>query len=349
MSWEHVPVGSGNTHLSVARSQQHQGWLPLSNGALSEGVLQSIARLPNAPEVSPSISSEVAKYLDAGLSLSTQRAYRQDVQDFLAWGGSLPAGPGDIAAYLAARARDLAPATLSRRLIGIGWAHTELCFSDPTKDVLVRKVLMGIKRKKGCAQRQVAPLLKEDLLRMLPRMEGVRGLRDRAMLLVGFAAALRRSELAALDFEDVEQVDEGVLLHVRRSKTDQTALGRTIAIPRGAENACPVRALYDWLAGASIQNGAVFRSIDRFGRIAGTRLSVQSIALIVKEHARQIGLDSTCYSGHSLRAGLVTSAIQAGVGIHKIQQQTGHRSLAMVTRYVRDNDLFRSNAAGILF
>jgi integrase len=233
--------------------------------------------------------------------------------------------------------------------IGIGRAHTELGFSDPTKDVLVRKVLMGIKRTKGCGQRQVAPLLKEDLLRMLTRMEGLRGLRDRALLLIGFAAALRRSELAALDVEDVEHVDEGVLLNIRRSKTDQTALGRRVAIPYGTQDACPVRALFNWLVRANIKTGAVFRSIDRIDRIAGTRLSVQSIALIVKEHARQIGLDSACYSGHSLRAGLVTSAIQAGVGVHKIQQQTGHRSLAMVARYVRDNDLFRSNAAQVLF
>lgn len=194
----------------------------------------------------------------------------------------------------------------------------------------------------------MAPLLKQDLLSILPLMIGLKGVRDRAMLLLGFAGALRRSELVALDVEDLHSVQEGLILNIRRSKTDQEANGRKVAIPYGRTHACPVRAVEAWIAHAKLAHGPIFRSIRKGGRLDARRLSSQSVALIVKHYAAACGLDSDRVSGHSLRAGLVTSAAQAGVAMHKIQQQSGHRSTQMLARYIRDATLFENNAAGLL-
>jgi integrase len=179
-------------------------------------------------------------------------------------------------------------------------------------------------------------------------MSGTRGVRDRALLLLGFAAALRRAELVALDVEDLQFVKQGVVLIVRRSKTDQEGYGRKIAVPYGRTHACAVGALQDWLQHATIQRGPVFRPVGKGGRIHGGRLTPQSVALVLKGYARASGLDASEISGHSLRSGLVTSAAQAGVPAHKIQQQSGHRSLEMLARYIRDTTIFENNAAGLL-
>jgi integrase len=198
------------------------------------------------------------------------------------------------------------------------------------------------------SQRQAAPILREDLFMLLPHMRGLKGVRDRALLLIGFAGAFRRSELVGLDFNDLEFVKEGLVIHLRVSKTDQTGEGRKIAIPFGRTAACPVKAIQQWINDSSIVAGPVFRSVSK-GHVVGTsRLTDQSVSLIVKAYARAIGLPAEHYSGHSLRAGLVTSAARTGVSFAKIQQQTGHRSVAMLTRYIRDAKLFENNAAGLL-
>lgn len=189
-------------------------------------------------------------------------------------------------------------------------------------------------------------MLRPDVLAMTEIMHGIKGGRDRALILVGFAAALRRSELAMLDCADIQFVREGLVIHLRRSKTDQEGVGRKIGVPWGRTSACPVKALESWLRVSCIVEGPVFRSVARSGRIGGRPLSAQSIALILKAQAKAVGLEPGIIAGHSLRSGLVTSAIQAGVPLHKIQQQTGHRSVAMLARYIRDAGLFDTNASG---
>jgi integrase len=179
-------------------------------------------------------------------------------------------------------------------------------------------------------------------------MNGLNGPRDRALVLLGFAAALRRSELVALNVDDLERVKEGVIVHVRRSKTDQKGEGRKIAVPYGRSSACPVKAVENWLKHAHISEGPLFRSVARSGRVMSARLTAQSVALILKKYAQSAGLDASEIAGHSLRAGLVTSAAQAKVPVHKIQGQSGHASLNMLARYIRDADLFVDNAASIL-
>jgi site-specific recombinase XerD len=291
-------------------------------------------------------SNEVNEYLNASISSNTWRAYRDDLKHFRAWGGTLPATPEQVAAYLAHYAPTLSPATLSRRLASLSKAHKASNHSNPVSTELVRATFRGIRNTHGTHQRQVAPAIKEDVLAMVRGLTGIKGARDKALLLIGFAGAFRRSELVALTVEDVEQVKQGLVIYLRRSKTDQAGEGRKIAIPYARGTVCPVHALQEWLQISEIESGLIFRSITRHGKISDAGLTAQSVALVVKERAAAAGLDAAKYSGHSLRAGLVTSAAQAGVSGWKIRQQTGHKSEAMLLRYIRDANIFTDNAAG---
>jgi integrase len=178
--------------------------------------------------------------------------------------------------------------------------------------------------------------------------EGVKNARDRALLLIGFPGGFRRSEIVGLDCGDVERVRQGLIVTLRRSKTDQEGAGRKVGIPFGRTRHCPVLALDHWLAVSGIEAGPVFRPVDRHGRVASERLSGEAVSLVVKERVAAVGIDPTGFSGHSLRAGFTTSAVQVGVSTLKIRSQTGHASDAMLARYVRDGELFVDNAAGAL-
>jgi integrase len=189
---------------------------------------------------------------------------------------------------------------------------------------------------------------------MLDRLPGTRvGLRDRALLLVGFAGAFRRAELVSLDVADLEFSSAGLTVTLRRSKTDQEGKSRRLGIPYGSSEAtCPVRALQAWLETAHIQDGPIFRPLDRFQRVQPTRLSAERVALIVKRRAKAVGLDPARYAGHSLRAGLATTcAAAAGASERVIMSQTGHRSADMVRRYyyyIREGSLFAANPAAMV-
>lgn len=287
-------------------------------------------------------------YVDAAFALNTKRSYGGDLRDFLNWGGMLPASIESLSSYVVDRAATHSPHTIARRLVGIGRAHTSQGLADPAKSPLVKLVLRGVRRRHAKPQRQAQALDRDELVLMLPRMVGTGGLRDRALMLLGFAAALRRSELVALNVEDLTFNSEGVVLQITRSKTDQVGIGRRIAVPYGRTAICPVRAVTTWLAHSNVESGAVFRSVGKSG-VIGSRLSPQSVTSSLKAYARQVGLEATCISAHSLRAGFATSAARAGVPLHKIQQQTGHASLQMLSRYIRDGRLFADNACAALF
>jgi site-specific recombinase XerD len=174
------------------------------------------------------------------------------------------------------------------------------------------------------------------------------GLRDRALLLLGFAGAFRRSELVALDVADVEETEAGLRLTIRCSKTDQEGQGVTIAIARG-DVACPVKALREWLGAAGIEAGPLFRPINKAGRVARSRLTDRSVANIVKAYAERAGFDASTYSGHSLRSGSLTSAAAKGASIFKMMDVSRHRSVETLRGYVRDAELFKDHAgAGLL-
>ena len=285
--------------------------------------------------------------VEASIADNTRRAYRSDLDHFAAWGGTLPAEPALVASYLAAHAETLSVATLVRRIATISKAHEARGLPNPCRSEIVRATLRGIKRTRGIAQREAKPLLREDLFRVLDAMgEGVKDARDRALLLIGFAGGFRRSEIVGLDCDDIERVRQGLIVTLRRSKTDQEGAGRKVGIPFGRTRHCPVLALDRWLAVSGIEAGPIFRPVDRHGRVAAERLSGEAVSLVVKERVAAAGIDPTGFSGHSLRAGFATSAVQAGVSTLKIRSQTGHASDAMLARYVRDGELFVDNAAG---
>jgi integrase len=297
-----------------------------------------------------SISSlTVADYVRESLAQSTRTAYLSDLEHFERWGGQIPATPEMIAAYLAAHADVHTVATLNRRLAALSKVHRSRGFSNPTSVEVVKATLRGLKRIKGTAQRQATPLIKEDLFAVLEAMGSrLKDARDRALLLLGFAGGFRRSELVGLNCDDVVPVRQGLVVTLRRSKTDQNGAGRIIGIPHGRGRWCPVVALEQWRVASGIVEGAIFRSIDRHQRVGPKRLSGEGVCLVVRERVEAAHIDPKGYSGHSLRAGLATSAAQAGVSSWKIRQQTGHASDAMLQRYVRDGQLFAENAAGAL-
>lgn len=290
--------------------------------------------------------ASVRTYLAASLADNTLRAYRGDIKHFMNWGGVIPASAECVATYIARHATILSSSTLSRRLVGIGRAHTVQGFVSPTRSALVRATLQGVRRSRGTAVRQVSPLNQTDVVQMVRGLNGLRGLRDAALLLIGFAGALRRAELVSLNVEDIRFTGDGMIIHLRRSKTDQTGIGREIAIPFVKGRYCPCRNLVAWVREAEITTGAVFHPINRYDQVLPQRLTAQSVALIVKQHAPRVGLDARKFSGHSLRAGFVTSAAKAGASSSSIRAQTGHTSDAMLQRYIRQSELFSGNPNG---
>ena len=292
---------------------------------------------------------EVKALVEASLAKNTRRAYLSDLDHFETWGGRIPAAPSMVAAYLAAHSQALSVATLVRRVASIAMAHRARGLPSPCQSEIVRATLRGIKRTRGIAQREAKPLLREDLFLALDAMgDAVKDARDRALLLIGFAGGFRRSELVGLDCADLEHVRQGLVITIRRSKTDQEGAGRKIGVPLGRTRHCPVLALDRWLAVSRIETGPVFRPVDRHGHVASERLSGEAVSLIVKERVTAAGIDPIGFSGHSLRAGLATSAVQAGVSTFKIRGQTGHASDAMLARYIRDGEMFTNNAAAAL-
>ena len=208
--------------------------------------------------------------------------------------------------------------------------------------------MQGLRRELGTAPVRKKPVLVADLQEVLKRIpDSLPGKRDRALLLLGFAGAFRRSELVGLNVEDIEKTPDGMVVHIRRSKTDQEGQGREVGIPPGAADAtCPIRAVSEWSAAAKISSGPLFRSVNRHGQVLPRRLSGEGVAMVVKRYIEKLGYDPARFAAHSLRAGLATSAAAAGKSERAIMNQTGHRSVTTVRRYIRDGNLFRENAAG---
>ena len=300
-------------------------------------------------------SAAMRHFVEQAHAPNTTIAYAADWNAFVQW--CLAAGyptvdhdaPVAIASYLTGLAEQgYSVSTIARRLASLSKQFQLIQREDPTKDPRVRLVWKGIRRTLGVAQQGKAPILIDHLRLMLDTLpDNSLGTRDRAILLLGFAGAFRRSELVSLNTEGVTFVPEGVTIMLRRSKTDQEGKGVKIGIPFGLrDETCPVRALRDWLTHIEGCPGPLFRAVDRHGRVKFGRLSDKAIALVIKRSADAAGLDPSIYSGHSLRAGLATQAAINKVSDRAIMQQTRHRSRAMLDRYVRDSSLFRDNAAG---
>jgi integrase len=318
---------SDNLHLMAITSDN----LPLS------------ANRSSAPKTlaAADLDAAVAEYLLAARAPNTHRAYACDLSDFEIWGGHIPSTPDEIARYVAQRASVLRPSTLRRRLAALASIHRDRGLADPTKATLVRRVVQGIERKHGTAVAQAAPLLIDHLASIVAVMgTSGRDLRDRAILLVGFFGALRRSEIVALKVSSLAQTSGGLALLVTRSKTDQTGHGRTVHLHARSDALCPVQALADWLSASGIRDGAVFRQVD--AGVLEHRLSDRAVATIVKHWAAAAGLPAERFSGHSLRAGFATSAAMAGFDATLIARQTGHRTQQALSAYVRPDPTFVS-------
>jgi len=287
-------------------------------------------------------------------ALSTRKAYGTDFRLFKAWCdgkgvGSLPASPETVAAFLASEARTAKPSTLGRRVAAIRYAHKLAHLDTPTDSEAVKATLRGIRRTFGGAKVRKTPAVAAKMHSMVAMApDRLSGLRDRALLLLGFAGAFRRSELVALDVSDITEAKTGLLVTIRRSKTDQEGEGVTIAIARG-DIACPAKALREWLDAAGIETGPIFRAINKAGTVAVGRLTDRSVANIVKAYAGRAGFDASKFSGHSLRSGFLTSAAAKGASIFKMMDVSRHKSVDTLRGYVRDAELFKDHAgAGLL-
>ena len=316
--------------------------LTSNNPYLSRVTNDSFSAVPTS-----ALPDHVASYVADSLAENTRRAYLSDLAHFESWGGCIPASDTMVASYLAAHAETLSDATLVRRLSAISKAHAASGILNPVRAELVKATLRGIRRHRGSAQREATPLLKDDLFAMLDAMGGaLKDARDRALLLIGFAGGFRRSELVAIDIGSIQFMRQGVIVTIPRSKTDQLGTGRKVGIPVGRTRHCPVGALEDWIARAGLIEGPLFRPVDRHGRIHPNALTGEAVSLVIKEHVAAAAINPAGFSGHSLRAGLATSAAQAGVATWRIRAQTGHASDATLSKYVRDGELFTGNAAG---
>ena len=313
-----------------------------------------LAILPPTGDVVARLLTQAEASFRAARAGSTIRAYTHDWQQFRAWceaNGfvSLPASPQTVILYSTDLAKNHGKRwnTLSRRIAAISQLHSQAGFESPTRSWAVKQFLQGLRRELGIAPVRKRPVLVGDLQEILKQIpNSLLGKRDRALLLLGFSGAFRRSELVGLDAKDIEVQRAGIALTIGRSKTDQEGQGRILGIPYGIEEAtCPIRALEAWRNAAEIQSGPLFRPVNRHGRVLASRLSGEGVAIVVKRYVEKLGYDPAHFAGHSLRAGLATSAAAAGKSERAIMNQTGHRSIMTVRRYIRDGNLFRENAA----
>lgn len=299
------------------------------------------------------ISERMNAYASASKAERTKTAYKsawRNFETFCRVQGytPMPAAPESVIDYLTELA-DMGQRanTIALKLAAVSFAHKAANAPDPTQAEAVRIVLAGIRRTIGTALTQKAPVLREELAAMVAQRPGadVRATRDRALILLGYAGAFRRSELVGLDVEDVQFTKTEMLVTLRKSKTDQDAAGLVKHIPQISAAAIdPVRAVREWLNVAQIASGPLFRACDRWGHIRAGRLNDRVVALVVKDMATRAGLEPRQFAGHSLRAGFVTSAILAGAQTWEIRENTGHKSDAMLQRYVRASGLGQTQA-----
>jgi len=333
-------VTSDTKHLSEVDSARPH----LVSGALALETARSLAAAYQA----------AADYAGSARAANTVRAYSSDWRDFQSWCASknlpsMPAEPMTIGLYISHLAQlGRKASTIERRLSSISQEHKRLEHPSPCTAHSVRKVLQGIKRRHGVMQNAKAAAVTDDVRAMVTALpDDIHGTRDRALLLVGFAGAFRRGELAAVAIEDLEFSRDGVIVLLRRSKTDQEGAGRQVGIMYGQHpETCPVRALRAWIKASDIDRGPIFRKVDRWGHVGARGLCDKSVVLIVKRQAAAAGLDATRFAGHSLRAGFATAAANAGFDERKIMAQTGHKSVVMVRRYIRISEIFRGNPSG---
>jgi site-specific recombinase XerD len=302
------------------------------------------------------LQEETLINLRSSKSLNTIRAYKSDFKDFGLFCvqngfNTLPSDPKIVSLYLThLSTKEAKISTIKRRLVSIGVIHKTKGHYLDTKHPIIIENLMGIKRRKGIAQKGKKPLLINDLKLLIDiinqqKIDDIKKLRDKSIILIGFSGGFRRNEIVSLDVEDLEFVFEGLKITVRKSKTDQLGEGFTKGIP-GFDNKlyCPVTSVRRWLNVSKIKKGPLFRRFSKGSKLSENRLTDQTVALIIKQYLDLAGINSSNYSGHSLRSGFATSAAEAGAEERSIMAMTGHKSTEMVRRYIKEANLFKNNA-----
>ena len=302
------------------------------------------------------LQEETILNLQSSKAKNTVRAYKSDFRDFglfCAQNGfkSLPSEPKIVSLYLTyLSTKDAKMSTLKRRLVSIGVIHRLKGHYLDTKHPSIIENIMGIKRRKGSIQKGKKPILISYLKKLIDvideqKNEDIKKLRDRSIILIGFSGGFRRNEIVSLDYDDLDFVEEGLKIQIRRSKTDQFGEGLVKALPYFDNSKyCPVISLKNWIEISRINSGPLFKRFQKGSKLSENRLTDQTVALLIKKYLRLAGIDNKNYSGHSLRSGFATSAAESGAEERSIMAMTGHKSPEMVRRYIKEANLFKNNA-----
>jgi len=309
------------------------------------------------------LSAAVGHFMSNSMSPATRSAYKTDLKQYLEFChryklNPLPASEDTVCKFIASMALEgMAVATIQRKMTTINQLHFAHKETSPTGSYRVTQCLLGIKKELGTGQKKAKALMLADLRKICKKAKpNIIGVRDKAMLLLGWACAMRRSELVALDFEDVQIIDEGLVVTIRRSKTDQTGEGYKLGIPHGQDPSfCPVAAYSDFIRRSKIKSGPLFFAMGANGTKFAVpveaerhRLNPRSVNALLARRLRDAGIDPTGYSGHSLRAGYITEAAKQKIPGYLIQKHTRHSSQETMKGYIRDADLFNENPLSLL-
>lgn len=302
------------------------------------------------------LQDETINNLKSSKAANTLRAYKSDFRDFSLFCikhglQSMPTNPNIVSLYLTNLSKSEAKtSTLRRRLVSIGVVHKLKGHYLDTKHPIIIENLLGIKRTKGSFQRGKKPILINHLQKIIEVINNdtspeIKKLRDKSLILIGFSGGFRRSEITSLDYEDLEFVEEGMKILVRRSKTDQFGEGHLKGIPYfTSSQLCPVKSLKEWINVSQTNSGPIYRKFNKGFSLSNQRLSDQSVALLIKNYLNLAGIDSKNYSGHSLRSGFATVTAEAGADERSIMAMTGHKTTQMVRRYIKEANIFKNNA-----
>ena len=286
---------------------------------------------------------------------NTLRAYKSDFKDFGIFCSkhslnSLPSEPKIVSLYLTHLSKNSKISTLRRRLVSISMVHKLKGYYLDTKHPIIVENLMGIKRTKGSIQKGKKPLLINHLKLIInvinqQKIDDIKKLRDKSIILVGFGGGFRRTELISIDYEDLEFVSEGLKILIKKSKTDQLGEGMVKGLPYFTnERYCPVSNLKKWLETSKIKSGPIFRRFSKGLFLSDKRLTDQSVVLLIKKYLGLAGIENKNFAGHSLRSGFATVAAESGADERSIMAMTGHKTTQMVRRYIREANIFKNNA-----
>ena len=301
------------------------------------------------------LHEETLNNLKISKANNTLRAYKSDFKDFGTFCAkhglnSLPSEPKVISLYLTHLSKKSKISTLRRRLVSIGMVHKIKGHYLDTKHPIIVENLMGIRRVKGSIQKGKKPLLISHLKSIInvideQKIEDIKKFRDKSILLIGFGGGFRRSEIISIDYEDLEFVNEGLKITIRKSKTDQFGEGMIKGLPYfDKETYCPIVNLKKWLKITKIKSGPIFRRFSKGLSLTNKRLTDQSVVLLIKEYLQLAGIENKNFAGHSLRSGFATVAADSGADERSIMAMTGHKSNQMVRRYIKEANIFKHNA-----